>query len=108
MISKALRDRLAPEDTQDDFTREMVESGNFLVVKRLKDGSYAGISNLMFTRAIHLGVTELSWERRFCYDDMNELMGSWDELESRFDEPTGWIATRPDRPSRYCSEGVTP
>ena len=101
VISQALREQLAPPHTQDEFTRTLQESGGYLVVKKLEDGTYAAISQLLTTRAIHLGLSEFSWARRFCYSDMSAMIAAWEDLKTELDEPEGWIAQRPTVGERY-------
>lgn len=72
--------------------------GGYLSVRRLPDGSIAALGDLMFTRAIFLGCNPLGWERRFCFDDRKRANAEFNKLVSEDDEPTGWIARRPEQP----------
>lgn len=62
----------------------------------LEDGSVACKFDLIFTRAIALGVTEYSFVRRFCFDDRKLADQRFLELKSQHDEPPGFIARRPE------------
>ncbi len=85
---------LNPAAQQDDFTRYLRDMG-YSAAKRLPDGSYAALTRLLTTTAICLGVDGTGWARRFCYQDTAECIHAWQCLQTRADEPTGWIARRP-------------
>ena len=80
---------------------EIKESGGYLDVKRLPDGSIAGIGELMFTRAIYLGMDRIGWSRRFCFEDRDRAVIEFNKLKSKDDLPQGWIARRPPQPEDY-------
>lgn len=86
-----------PTNQRDSLTRVLRDQygPTYLAARRLPDGSYALLSRLFTTVAIHLGVDELGWQRRFCYQDMAECLHAWEHLQTRADEPEGWIARRP-------------
>lgn len=87
---------LNPPAQQDDFTRDLLEMG-YSAAKRLPDGSYAVLDRLLTTTAICLGVDGTGWERRFCYQDTAQCIHEWIALQTRHDEPEGWIARRPEQ-----------
>ncbi|TXG99942.1 MAG: hypothetical protein E6R08_00480 [Nevskiaceae bacterium] len=60
----------------------------------LPDGSIALIGDLLFTRAIYLGVSRTGWANRFCFEDRRLAMLRFDELGSETDEPLGYVARR--------------
>lgn len=83
----------------DDPELQLVQRyGGYLDVRRLEDGSIAALGELMFTRAIYLGCNAEGWERRFCFQDRGLASEQFDKLKSEDDEPTGWIARRPEQP----------
>lgn len=95
---ESVQETLNPPDRQDAFTRWMRSECGFIAAKRLDDGSYAGIQPLLFTHAICIGVTQVSaYTKRFCYEDGPTCLHEWRELKQFSDEPTGWVARRPDR-----------
>lgn len=61
----------------------------------LADNTVACVFDLMFTRAIILGVSESSMKRRFCFEDRTLANIRFVELKSENDEPQGYIARRP-------------
>ncbi len=60
----------------------------------LEDGSVAMLGDLMFTRAIYMGVTEDGWEFRFCFKDRELATTRFQELKAIDDEPEGFVARR--------------
>lgn len=86
--------------------RELVEEGRaqalckqaksmgYLEGRVLADGSVAMLGELMFTRAIYLGVNEEGWELRFCFEDRELATKRFEELQSGQDEPAGFVARR--------------
>ncbi len=95
MANGDIGDPLNPADQQDDFTRRLREDMGYLAAKRLPDGSYAALTRLLTTLAICLDVDGVGWARRFCYNDAGECFHAWQHLQTRHDEPEGWIARRP-------------
>lgn len=77
---------------------EIIEqgSGTYLEAKKLQDGSWAVRAQLIFTRAILLGVTDdCAFKTRYCYDCFLTCQLELDKLKSKDDVPAGWIAKRP-------------
>lgn len=62
----------------------------------LPDGSVAATLDLLFTRAICLGLHEHGWTRRFCFKDRALADQRFAELTSEDDEPAGFVARRPE------------
>ena len=60
----------------------------------LPDGSVAAVSDLAFTRALYLGVTETGWARRFCFANFKLADRRFLELQSEDDVPEGHVAVR--------------
>lgn len=73
---------------------EQAASMGYLEGRVLPDGSVAMLGELMFTRAIYLGVNEEGWEFRFCFADRALAKQRFDELMSGSDEPQGFVARR--------------
>ena len=69
-------------------------NGEYIDVKVLPDGSIAALGDLLYTRAIHLGCTQLGWARRFCFSDRTLADKCYAELVSEDDEPSGFTARR--------------
>lgn len=77
-----------------ELVEQIKSYGGYIDVKVLPDGSVAALGDLLYTRAIHLGCTELGWDRRFCFSDRSLADRCYAELQSENDEPSGYIARR--------------
>lgn len=79
-----------------DAAKRVAEAleGEYMRVRILPDGSVAALDDLLYTRAIYLGVTRESWARRFCFEDRALASQRFVELESEDDEPHGYVARR--------------
>jgi hypothetical protein len=60
----------------------------------LDDGTVVGTSELMFTRAVYIGLNFSGWEKRFCFEDRNLAVVELRKLQDGDSEPSGWIARR--------------
>lgn len=72
-----------------------VAEHGYRAARVLPDGSVAALLDLMFTRAICLGVNDEAWTRRFCFEDKALADRRFAELVSEDDEPQGYVARRP-------------
>ncbi len=84
--------------TPDEATKlaaDLTERESCYICRALPDNTVACTFNLMFTRAIILGVSEYGFRRRFCFEDRDLAMQRFLELSSETDEPAGYIARRP-------------
>lgn len=79
----------AAEDVAEFATRN-----GYARARVLPDGSVAAVSDLAFTRALYLGVTETGWARRFCFANFKLADRRFLELQSEDDIPAGHVATR--------------
>lgn len=77
-----------------ELASRLMESGDFLDVRVLPDGSVAALVRLMFTKAICLGCHDFGYESRFCFEDFDLADKRFAELQSDSDEPEGFIARR--------------
>lgn len=81
---------------QDEFTKKMRDELGYVGAKRLSDGTYIGLQPLMFTLAICMGVNRYSaYTRRYCYESGPDCLTAYQNITSKDDVPTGWIAKRP-------------
>lgn len=71
--------------------------GSYDRLRLLKDGTVIGIGRLLFTRAIYVDAHPWGFALRYCYDDRQLADQQFDQLQTGDCEPTGWIATRPER-----------
>lgn len=76
------------------LAKKLREEHYYRDVRVLPDGSVAALVDLLFTRAIALGCTELGWSTRFCFEDKALADKRFSELQSEDDEPQGYVARR--------------
>lgn len=63
-------------------------------LKELPDGTVVGTSELIFTRALYVGLNRYGWDKRFCFKDRELAVKELDKLSDGDSEPTGYIARR--------------
>lgn len=76
------------------IAKRLKETNDYVDVRVLPDNSVATLLDLVYTRAICLGVNDVSWDRRFCFSDRNRANEEFAKLTSEDDIPTGFIASR--------------
>jgi len=79
----------------------LCEHWQFREIRQLEDGTIAGLGDLTTTRAIYLDVSQWGFERRFCFKDRARASEEFDKLRTSDDEPTGWVARRPEQPCDF-------
>lgn len=91
-IGDAIADRLtAPALTADRFAAE-----GYTEVRQLDDGTWAGLIPLITTTGLCLALHDGGYARRFCFKDHARAVAELGKLGGCLDEPTGWIARRPE------------
>ena len=69
----------------------------FICWRQLDDGTYVALGRLMFTVGLFIGVQAVApYTRRYCYSDPTEANAEYLALQTGDDEPSGWIARRPE------------
>ena len=63
-------------------------------MRLLEDGTIVGTIELMFTRAICMGINHTGWEKRFCFESRSLALSELAKLKTFGDEPDGYIARR--------------
>ena len=81
------------ESTEADFPQFLADN-KYFNLRKLPDGTYAALHNLMFTTAICTGLNWTGWAYRYCFDDPELAAQELAKLEAMDDEPTGFIARR--------------
>lgn len=74
--------------------KRIKEKEGYVACRVLLDGSIACVVDLLFTRAIIMGVDEFRWRKRFCFDNRKVAMMEYERLATENDEPVGFIARR--------------
>lgn len=71
------------------------EDQGYTNVRQLPDGSFAGLVPLIYTVGLCIGLDEINWKKRFCFEDYKRALLELEKLESIDDEPVdGWVARR--------------
>lgn len=89
--------------TNTDKLAEWLAS-NYDTVRQLPDGSFAGLSRLMFTTGVYLGLNRWGYGNRYCFESPDKAREVFDALQSEDDEPAGWVARRPERPEDIAAK----
>lgn len=90
---------LMEKQTDNTLVEAIKASGGFMDVRQLEDGTVVGIGPLLYTTAIYVGMDLIGWNQRFCFDDLELAFSEYRKLRSGQDEPSGWIARRPQLPT---------
>lgn len=77
------------------MTRDKVLQLGYDDARQLPDGTWIARGPLLYTEAIFIGITEFSWDKRYCYDDEAKLSKDFDAMQSKDEKLVGWIAQRP-------------
>lgn len=86
------------EPTKSDLLDRIKDVSGCLQIRQLDDGVVVGIGLLLYTTALYVGLSLDSWQKRYCYDDHRLALAEYQRLRSGEDEPSGWIARRPQLP----------
>ena len=71
----------------------------FMDWRQLDDGTYVALGRLAFTVAIYIGVGPITpYKRRYCFADLATASAEYLDLKTGQDEPSGWLARRPETP----------
>lgn len=81
-------------DAQTKELLSFLAENGYQNVRVLEDGTVVGTSELMFTRAVYIGLDRYGWEKRFCFQDREMATSEVAKLKTGDDEPSGYIARR--------------
>lgn len=68
----------------------------YLTWRQLDDGTYVAVGRLAFTVALYIGLSPITYNWRYCYDDPTIAYAAYTMLKTGADVPSGWIARRPE------------
>ena len=80
----------------DEELIEFFTSVGYREVRKLPDGNFVGIVPLMFTTGLCIDLNSCGHNKRFCFKKEADALQALANLQSVDDEPTGWIARRPE------------
>lgn len=96
-IDDGVKDMISTKYDTDTLNQIKAASGCF-EVRQLNDGTVVGLGRLLYITAVYVGLTLFTWSSRFCYDDADLALTEYHKLHTGQDEPSGWIARRPQEP----------
>jgi hypothetical protein len=81
----------------DKFIERMEEQG-YSDVRKLPDGTYAGLIRLLYSVGLCTRMDEVGYSRRFCFNSLGEAKAALSDLEAWDGEPEpgSYIARRPE------------
>ncbi len=88
------RGRLVARLNSEGYTRCIV----------LPTGELAGISSTLFTTGLFVGLDEMGWRTRFCYENKQDAIEALDKWDGKGDPPGPWIK---EKPSDRLGPGAT-
>lgn len=77
--------------TNEELLKLLAQDG-YENLRILSDGTVVGTNRLMFTIAIYVGLTTVSWKKRFCFKNYELAYNELDKLTCSTDEPDGYVA----------------
>lgn len=77
-----------------DLAKCEVEAMGYRNVRQLPDGTWAGTIELLYTRAVCTGITELSYAYRWCFEDKQRAIDELNKMQAMDDQLQGWVARR--------------
>lgn len=77
-------------------TKEYLEKMGYISVRQLNDGTWVGLTDLLFTTGLCIGLDLFGWQKRYCFEDPNKAFLEILRLKTFESAPTGWIAKRPE------------
>lgn len=63
-------------------------------LRLLDDGTIGGMLQLLYTKAIVLGLERGGWEYRYCFEEAARADLEFAKLKAVDEEPSGWVARR--------------
>ena len=63
-------------------------------IRRLPDGTWCGLAQLMYTTGLVYGLTEHSYSKRWCYTKREEAVIALDTWDGIGKPPGPWVAER--------------
>lgn len=73
-------------------------------LREFPDGVIAGISQMMFTTALVVGLDEAGYQRRYCYERKADAVAALDAWDGSGDPSGPWIK---EKPSDRLGPGAT-
>jgi hypothetical protein len=83
-------------DMSDDTKfRQYLEASDYYEIRKLPDGAWVGLTDMLFTTALCIRLDRFGYDKRYCYRDPNMALAEIEKLENGDQEPEGWIRRLP-------------
>jgi spermidine/putrescine-binding protein len=69
----------------------MLNTEGYLDARLLDDGRVIGVNQFIFTYGLMVDVDRISYERRYCYDDLWDALEAFREWDGAGHPPGPWI-----------------
>lgn len=83
-----------PPEMDEAAIRAMLADNGYEHVRQLPDGTWAGLTRLIFTTGLCVGMDDLGWAARYCFEQYDKALLELACLQSIHQTPQGFIAQR--------------
>lgn len=87
-----------------------LERNGYVNLRRLPTGEIAGVCKFMFTTGLVVGLTEVGWRTRFCYERSLDAIRALETWDGQGFPPGYWIKQKPEEVqgpgSKFTRKGV--
>lgn len=80
----------------EDFKAYLRETGGYTHVRKLDDGTWAGIFQFIFTWGVCTELNMTGYGRRYCYKSESQAIGELGKMQSASDVPQGFERRLPE------------
>ena len=78
-------------DDELKFKKYLLTECEYVYVRRLASGEWAGVSKMLFTFGLSVGLTDTGYRTRFCYEKLFDASDALEEWDGNGDPPGNWI-----------------
>lgn len=82
----------------------LTTAGGYDMVRKLPDGKFIGVTRMITTTGLFVGLTEDMYERRYCFEHYGDAATAFAEWNGVGDPPGPWIK---EKPSNRLGPGAT-
>lgn len=81
---------------REDLTQEDMARLGYSHCKKLPNGEWLAIQNMLYTTGLFIVVDSMTWRTRFCYEDFSDAVDACLEWDGEGDPPGNWIKQKPE------------
>jgi hypothetical protein len=74
--------------------KRFLEKQGFVSVKQLKNGEWIGISRMLYTWGLCVGLDKFGYKKRYCYERLSDAVGAVLLYEGEGDPDGPWIKVK--------------